>query len=190
VLLAEQGSRLLSGDGRAVEASAAGATLLLVSLAVFGSWLPLHTAPYPLSFAVLPVMLWAAYRLEPLRAVSASSPVACVALRATLVGLGPFAGVSRDESIFLMWTFLAVASLTTLVLSVVVSARNRTEQELREAQVTLRAIEAATDAGTWIWRPDGGTPPGSAPEIRLHGPAGWGNPVPPPQLPPPTPPTD
>src|SRR5262245_7946111 len=177
VLLAERGARLLSGGGRAVEAAAAGASLLLVSLAVFGSWLPLHTAPYPLSFAVLPVMLWAAYRLEPFGAVSASFLVACVALRATLVGLGPFAGVSRDESIFLMWTFLAVASLTTLVLGVVVSARKRTDQELREAQITLRAIEAATDAGTWIWRLDGGTSPGSRPEIRLHGPAGWGNPV-------------
>src|SRR5262245_10880651 len=111
ILLAERDAWILSRAGRA-EALAASATLLLVSLAVFGSWLPLATTHYPLSFAVLPVLLWAAYRLEPFGAACASLLVAGVATGATLGGLGPFAGVSRDESIYLMWAFLAVASLT------------------------------------------------------------------------------
>jgi signal transduction histidine kinase len=179
LLLAGRGRERLAGSGRAAaEAAALGATLLLVSLAVFGAWHPLATAHYPLSFAVLPVVLWAAYRFGPLGAASASFLVACVALWGTLDRAGPFAGASRDESIYLMWTFLAVASLTSLMFGVLVAVRRRTERELREAHATLRAMEAATEAGTWIWRPDAGTLLGSPEQRRLHGVDGWREPVP------------
>jgi signal transduction histidine kinase len=176
LLLAERGVWILSGSRRGAEAAALAAALLLVGIAVLGPWHLLSTAQYPLSFAVLPVMVWAAYRLEPFGAASASLLVAGVALWGMLGRAG--AGGSRDEAIFLMWAFLAVASLTSLVLGVVVAAQKRTEQEFREAQTTLQAIEAATQAGTWVWCPEDPTQAGSRHQVRLHGSEGWRNPVP------------
>jgi PAS domain S-box-containing protein len=140
-----------------------------VGIVVFGGLLPAELRSYPLSFVVLPVVVGAAYRLGPAGAAGASFLVACVALLGTLRGAGPFAGTARDASIILMWAFLGVTSTTSLVLGALVAARDRTERELREAQQTLRAIEVATEAGTWVWDPESGTRLGSAQQRRLHG---------------------
>jgi signal transduction histidine kinase len=170
-LLLASGARQLLADRREwPTVIGIGALLLVVSLIVFGGLLPGRS--YPLSFVVLPVLVLAAYRLGPAGAASASLLVACVALFGTLENEGPFSGGTRDASIALMQGFLGVASVTSLVLAALVAARDRTERELREAEQTLRAMEAATEAGTWIWRPDSGMRFGSPQQRRLHGLAG------------------
>jgi signal transduction histidine kinase len=176
LLLAGRIGQLLADPREAFAPIGVGALIVLVCLVVFGGLLPVHG--YPLSFVVLPVLVLAAYRFGPAGAAGATFLVACVALLGTLRGAGPFSGGSRDVSIALMQAFLGVASVTSLVLAALVAARDRTESELREAQQTLRAMEAATEAGTWVWRPERGMRLGSPQQRRLHGLAGRLDPIP------------
>ena len=176
LLLADRTRRLLADPREALAAAGVAALLVLASLVVFGGLLP--TRSYPLSFIVLPVLVLAAYRFGPAGAAGSTLLVACLALLGTLRGAGPFSGGSRDASLALLQAFLGVASVTSLVLAALVAARDRTERELREAEQTLRAMEAATEAGTWVWRPQSRTHLGSLQQRRLHGMEGRENPIP------------
>ena len=178
LLLADRFPSAVGAKSSAVEAALATAALVVVCFAVFGPWPGLGAANQPISFAVFPVVAWAAYRLGPAGAAGANLLVASVAVWGTLGGTGPFVGESRDGAVLFTWAFLSVTSVASLALAALVAARDRTERQLRDAYDALQTMEVATRAGSWIWRPDSRLHVGSARQRELHGVAGHANPIP------------
>lgn len=111
------------------------ATLLLLGLTAhitFGLLKPsgiLLSLPY----TCLPFILWAALRLGPRGASSAAVVLGTIAVIHTAHGLGPFGVLPGNlhERVLSVQLFLAVASLSTLVLATLVSDRLRVERAQR-----------------------------------------------------------
>lgn len=105
--------------------------LVLVCQVVFGVPLPFRAGTLPLEYLAVPMLVWAAYRFSPREAATAIVVLATLAVWGTLRGQGPFARPSPNESLLLLQVFLAVASLTTLMLAALVRERRDVEQRLR-----------------------------------------------------------
>jgi signal transduction histidine kinase len=129
---------------RPVEAAALGLGLLLVSAIVFGA--AAENRPLHLSYLFFPVLIWAALRFGQRGAVSASLAVALVAIWATAVGRGPFAGAPRLASLLSLQAFMAVVSTTLMVLGSAIEERARSaEAERRLVDELERAVRARDD---------------------------------------------
>jgi diguanylate cyclase (GGDEF)-like protein len=106
-----------------------GALFLLVTvggLAVFGGVF----RPYPLIFLALPLLLWPAFRLGPREAGTAALVLAGIAVAGTLLGHGPFARQSPNESLLELQAFMGVNAVTAVAVAAVVRERKRLEAEL------------------------------------------------------------
>jgi len=178
LLLADRLRRAVEAKSSAVEVPLIAGALVLVCYAVFGPWPGLGAANHPISFAVLPVVVWAVYRFGPAGAAVANLLVAVFAVWGTLGGTGPFVHEPRQEGILFTWAFLSVTSVASLWFGALIAARERTERELRTAYEALQAVETATRAGSWLWRPDLRLHIGSARQRELHGVDEYTNPVP------------
>ncbi|HYV48574.1 MAG TPA: MASE1 domain-containing protein [Myxococcaceae bacterium] len=95
----------------------------------------LLTFPY----ATFPFLLWAAVRLGLRGASLTALTVAVVAVWHTVHHLGPFAATTADVSsqVLSSQAFLAVATLSALMLATVIGERERVEAALHEANVDL-----------------------------------------------------
>jgi signal transduction histidine kinase len=90
----------------------------------------------PIRYAVFPGLIWAAFRLGPPAATLSIAITAGVAIGVTANELGPFAEQAIDHRTLSTQLYIWVAALTTLVLSGVVSDRERSSRELAEARRT------------------------------------------------------
>lgn len=97
--------------------------LALVALGLVSDWV-FRLQNRPLTSASLPILLWLALRFD-LRGVALGNAIlAVVALWNTALGRGPFSSiVETPERILLVQAFLAVATVSLLVLAVVVRER-------------------------------------------------------------------
>lgn len=126
---------------------------LFVSLAaatqfLFGDhrgWLDLELLD-SLAYAVVPGLAWAAFRFSPRETALAAALMSVIAIINTSNGNGPFfrsdpavADVQRlrAESLLMLQIFVIAIAVTSATLSGAVSERNRSEQGLRELNVTL-----------------------------------------------------
>lgn len=140
---------------RIAEALGLLATLILIALLVFGDW-PLPGRPHdPLSFLVLPPLLWAAYRYGPHGAVMASFLLSFIALLATRAGLGPFAISELNTSLLLLQSFIGTAMFSALVLAAVVQQERDHKQALNAQAGLLRAQSEASPDGYLMVSPNG-----------------------------------
>ena len=119
---------------QALEAAVLLVSLLVVSQLVFGGLF--SDKNYPLDFLCLPFLLWAALRFEQREAAAAVLLLAGVAIRGSLWGYGPFVRPSQNESLLLLQSFMGVASVMTLSIAAVVSARRRATDQLRLLTIT------------------------------------------------------
>jgi integral membrane sensor domain MASE1 len=121
LLLAVTQRPFKNAPGRLLEALALVCLLGGVSVLVF-------THSIGITYAVFPLLIWAALRFWQPGAAVASLIVASVAVAFTANGEGPFAHSGPDDRLLLAQTFAAVAGITALVLAVVTSAVRRAEQ--------------------------------------------------------------
>jgi PAS domain S-box-containing protein len=128
------------------EAVAVCVAVSALSLVVFGGVMGLTDFPYIL----FPALIWAAVRLGPQGAITATGLVSAIAVWGTIRGSGPFAGQTLNESLLALQAFLSVVAVTTLVLAAVVAERWQADavaQEQRERlAVTLSSIGDAVIA--------------------------------------------
>jgi diguanylate cyclase (GGDEF)-like protein len=110
-------------------------------------------APYipslPLTFAILPFTIWAAFRFRQREVATVNALVCAMAVWFTLEGSGPFVQGSLNESLLLLLAFMCTVVTTGLVLNAVVDDRRRAveatqrilrdlrEQTLRDALTSL-----------------------------------------------------
>jgi len=118
-------------EDRKLEAVGLAITLLVVGQLVFGGVVPSFGALVPLEFLSVPVLLWAGVRFTPREAATATLALSAIALRGTLVGLGPFAYVAPSESLLLVQSFMVFSAATTLVLAAVVAERRKAAEQLQ-----------------------------------------------------------
>ncbi len=120
----------LGWSGRwATEASLLFASLLLVGFVVFGGILPYGHENYPLTFLVIPPLLWAAFRFGPREAATASFLLSAVATYGTLRESGPFARESANQTLLLLQAYMGTFAATAIGLAAVVQERRRADQE-------------------------------------------------------------
>ena len=89
----------------------------------------------PVTYMVFPALIWAAFRFGPPGATLAIAIAAGVAIGVTANEVGPFFKQPIDHRTLSTQAYIAVAALTTLFLSAVVSERERSAAELAEARL-------------------------------------------------------
>jgi len=85
----------------------------------------------PIMFLLVPPLIWIAARFDA-REVTAASAIACaLAMYATVLGKGPFAGISLNVSLLLQQAFICTIAVVGLALSVSVNELKRAHAELQ-----------------------------------------------------------
>jgi signal transduction histidine kinase len=97
----------------------------------------------PVTYLIFPALIWAAFRFGPPGASLSIAIGALVAIGITANDVGPFSKQPIDHQTLSTQLYIAVAAVTTLLLSAVVSERESSAVELVEAKRRegLRAME-------------------------------------------------
>jgi len=105
--------------------------ILLVGDLIFGAPFLVLESRYPIGFLVIPLILWAAFRLDQGGVVLAMLLTTLLAVWGTYEGRGPFRGWSLNESLLLLQTFLAVVMVMGLALGASLFERKRAADAAR-----------------------------------------------------------
>lgn len=114
------------------ELGVAAGGLVLVSTLCFSSDLPL-------AYPIFPVVIWIGLRFQQRETALAVLIVSAIAIWQTAHGHGPFVTGSLDRRLGLLVTFMAVLSITGLMLGALAAERRRAEAALRQANDELEA---------------------------------------------------
>lgn len=106
---------------------------LALSIALGTAGLLLVWSAHGASYLMFPPLVWAATRFGQRGAVTSTLIASGIAVAATAVGHGPFAGPVLHESLFALQGFMAVAAGTILVLGASIAERARLFHELEQA---------------------------------------------------------
>jgi signal transduction histidine kinase len=123
---------------RILEAAVLGAGFLIVSDLTLGTWVKNPILHPPLAFTLFPFLVWAAVRFGPRGAATTTLLVMGIGLWATLEGRAPFARGTLEERLMFLHTYMAMASVTSLLLAAVFAERKRAEAGLRQGEDRLR----------------------------------------------------
>ncbi len=124
--------------------------MLALTYAIFSDALAPTLPSLPLTFTILPFVIWTALRLGQ-REVSALNALVCIiAVWHTIEGRGPFASAPLGTSVLLLLAFIGTVVSTGLVLSTVVGERSRAFEALAQALKTLKE-EAIRDPLTDLY---------------------------------------
>jgi len=120
--------------------------LVLVSVALVGGFVfnglaPARMSGYPLEFLCIPPLVYAAFRFGQRDAATCVALLAALAILGTLVGHGPFARDSQNESLLLLQAFLMTLTIVTIPLAAVVREHARSQTALARTA----AIVASSD---------------------------------------------
>ena len=128
------------------------AVLLLAALIAGNAVAFTRPPPAPLAeYIVFPFLIWGALRFGPVGSATVAALTDGIAVWATHLGLGPFAGAGPESGLVLLQVFMAVATATGLLLGAVVAEHRRAQQDAgRSAQRLIFALEAA-GMGVWDW---------------------------------------
>jgi PAS domain S-box-containing protein len=125
------------------EAALLALAFLLTILVVFRGLAPAVARGYPMSFLVLPVLLWTAFRFGQRETVTAAALLAAFAIWGTLDGYGPFASLPVGEALLVLQAFIGVITVAMLAASAEVAARVDAERELVRLNQSLEARVAS-----------------------------------------------
>ncbi len=128
---------------RYLEAGALGLGLLAVGGLVFaGPW----SAEPALTYASLPLLLWAAVRFGPSGTALALLVTAWLSTWSAVSGHGPFAAQSPADNVLSLQLFLVVMAVPLLFLAALMQERQRTAAALRQSEERYReVVESQTD---------------------------------------------
>ncbi len=130
LLLTGQELLRLCRGWRALEAGLLLVAILATAAAIFGPWAGVRDDV--LAFVVFPYVIWAAIRFRVAGAAGAGLLVATVAVWGTAHGFGPFVNHAPLHNAVLLQIFIAVTSLTGLILAAVISEKQQLGEALKE----------------------------------------------------------
>jgi PAS domain S-box-containing protein len=102
------------------------------------------TSDPSLEYLALPPLLWVAFRLEAVGAITAAFILAALALWGALHGYGPFVRADPNESLLLLQAFMGAITVTGLVLALLVADSRRAERRLQVQEAVSRGLAEAT----------------------------------------------
>lgn len=117
---------------------------LLIGLSLSLSWLT-FIQNYPLEYAFLPLLIWSAFRLGSFFTSVMIAVIAIITILMTAKGFGPFTTRSFNESLLLSQSFIAICSVTNIVLTAVINERRAAELALER---TLASLEQQVECRT------------------------------------------
>jgi diguanylate cyclase (GGDEF)-like protein len=123
---------------------------LAATLAIFSDSLPGYLPSLPLTFVILPFVIWAALRFEQREVVTLNALICAIAAWQTVEGHGPFASAPPGATPLLLLAFTGTVVITGLVLNAVVGERSRAIDALAQALKTLKE-EAIRDPLTNLY---------------------------------------
>ncbi len=121
------------------------AGLLLTLLAVV-TWFVFSSSPFSgvlyqaMIYVIFPFVIWAALRFGQRGATVAIFLVSGIAIWGTSQGIGPFSLESKNDSLVLLQTFLAVVALTALILAAATIERRKASDALRHRVEALDTL--------------------------------------------------
>jgi diguanylate cyclase (GGDEF)-like protein len=107
------------------------AGLFTVAWIIFGDGLHFVVSNYPFEYLCFPFLVWAAFRFGRRKAATAIVALAVVATWGTFHGFGPFVRNSLNTSLLLLQSFMAITTLTSLVLAAESTEHRRAEEHVR-----------------------------------------------------------
>jgi signal transduction histidine kinase len=126
---------------RAAEAIALLLTLFAGSQLMFGLWGMLATRDVPIAFIFFPIVGWAGLRFGARGATTIVAVIAAFAIAIAGSGVGPFSAFTVEFKQVLLFSFLALVSLSGLLLSAIMAERDDAltkrlilEEQLRHSQ--------------------------------------------------------
>jgi len=105
--------------------------LVLISFLLI-SWVSFGYS-YRVEYLLLPILIWTVGRCGKFFASLLVSVVSLIAIFASVQGYGFYTKVSPNESLMLLQSFMAVFSLTSLILSAVIDGRTEAKELLKQA---------------------------------------------------------
>ena len=111
---------------RWLEAGGLMLTVVVVALMVFGGGVPPR---YPVTFLMIPPLMWAAFRFGPRGVASAILTGSAIAIWGTLRGSGPFALPTPHESLLVLQAFMGMIAVTAYTVVAVVGERQRAQED-------------------------------------------------------------
>ncbi len=151
-------------SGRRREGVVLFATALLFGVGLFAGPGTVVNYRIPFEFLATPFLVWAALRFGPRETATVALLLSAVAIWGTLQNLGPFARQNVAESQLILQAFMAVVSMTALVLAADVLQRRRVEialrsteqrltlaEERRRIEQALAEAQAIAHLGSWEW---------------------------------------
>jgi diguanylate cyclase (GGDEF)-like protein len=121
-----------------VEGTALTGTMLAITYAIFSDSVAQYLPSLPLTFAILPFVIWTALRFQQREVATVNALVSAIAVWFTLEGRGPFASAPLNVSLLLLLAFMSTAVTTGLVLNAVVGERARAIEALKRALRNLK----------------------------------------------------
>ncbi|MBV9344448.1 MAG: MASE1 domain-containing protein [Gammaproteobacteria bacterium] len=116
--------------------------LSLVAMLAFDGLTLTAVEHFPIEYLCVPFLFWAAFRLGRRCVATCVLVMSFLALNGTLLGFGPFARATANESLLLLQGYLAVKAITMLAAAAVV-------WQLRQAEKLARS-QAASDELTGL----------------------------------------
>jgi diguanylate cyclase (GGDEF)-like protein len=123
---------------RIAEAAALALLSLGITYVIFSDIATAYVPSVPLTFTILPFVIWAAARFRQRDVATLNATVCAVAIWFTLKGSGPFAQTPLNLSLLLLLAFMSTVVATGLVLNAAVSERRRAIDVLRNTLSDLR----------------------------------------------------
>lgn len=126
---------------RSGEAVALLLTLAAAGQLMFGLWGMFATRDVPIAFVLFPIIGWAGLRFGARASTTVVALIASIAITIVGLGIGPFSAFPIELTQFLLFTFLALGSLSGLLLAAILAERDDAmtkrlilEEQLRHSQ--------------------------------------------------------
>jgi PAS domain S-box-containing protein len=131
--------------------------LIGVSWLVFESKNDASISRYPLEYLPFPLIIWAALQFGQRAAVLASFIVSSIAIFGSSHGGGPFIAKSENinQAILFLQAFMAVVTITSLLLAATVAERAEAENSLRVSEIKYRELVENANSIIVKLTPDG-----------------------------------
>ena len=109
---------------------------IVMLILLFVIWIAFMSS-YPLAYLFLPILIWTVFRYGSFFSSVLVSIVSLIAILSTARGYGLYIKGSPNDSLLLLQSFMAVLSLTSLVLSAVIDERTAAQLSLKQAMESL-----------------------------------------------------